>query len=266
MAALRRWVARAIDQLQGRPPQVRRPQRIFFIHIAKTAGTSMRQMLQIALGQRAIYPSNRDLALRADGGYPSQRELLGALPSVRPYRVLIGHYVAGIMHDLPVRHRTATMLRDPVQRSLSMLAHVERHRGLSPEAVLDSEELCAELIADHQTRLLAAEMPREFMHPAADSLDRALRTVAALDYVGITERFEESCRLFDAVFGTDVSSCRTEANVLRPGGRGLEEFIPRIEPLVTRDRVLYEAACGRFSRDLATITARPEAAERRRAA
>lgn len=240
--------------------------RIVFLHVPKTAGTSMRQMLQTSLGQRAVYPSNRDIALRADGCYPSHAEILRELPSVRPYRVLIGHYVAGIAHDLPVRHRTATMLREPVQRSLSMLAHVERHRGLTPEAVLDSEVLCRELITDYQTRLLAAEVPRDFMHPAADALERALRTVAALDYVGVTERFEESCRLFDAVFGTDVSRCRTEANVLRPGGRGLEEFIPRIEPLVSRDRVLYEAACGRLARDLATITTRPEAVERRRAA
>lgn len=240
--------------------------RILFIHVPKTAGTSMRQMLQVSLGERAVYPSNRDIARRADGCYPSHAEILRALPSVRPYRVLIGHFVAGLARDLPVRHRTATMLRDPVQRSLSMLAHVERHRGISPEAVLDSEELCAELITDHQTRLLGADAPRDFNNLTGASLNRALRTVAALDYVGITERFGESCRLFDAAFGTDVSSCRMQANVLRPGGRGLEEFIPRIEPLVTRDRVLYESACARFERELAAITSSPEAVGLRRAA
>lgn len=237
--------------------------RIFFIHLPKTAGTSMREMLQASLGWWAVYPSKRDIVRRPDGCYPSHAEILRALPAVRPYRVLIGHYVAGLAHDLPVKHRMATMLRDPVQRSLSMLAHVQLLRGIPPEAVLDSEELCDELITDHQTRFLGSDAPRDFTNRTDASLDLALRTVAALDSVGITERFDEACRLFDTVFGTNVSSCRRQSNVLRPGGRGLEKFIPRIEPLVTRDRVLYESACARFERDLA---ARPDALGLRRAA
>lgn len=255
----RQWPFRKRCRRDGNAP-------VLFIHVPKTAGTSMRQMLQISLGERAVYPSDRDIARRGSGGYPSRAELLRTLPSVRPYRVLIGHFVAGFAHDLPVRHRTATMLRDPVQRSLSMLAHVSRHRGLAPEAVLDSEALRDELITDHQTRLLGSRAPGEFANLTDATLERALRTLADLDYVGITEQFAASCRLFDAVFGTGVSHCRLQSNVLRPGGRGLEEFIPRIEPLVTRDRVLYEQACARFERDLAAITTLPGSGGLRRAA
>jgi len=227
--------------------------RILFIHVPKTAGTSIRMMLQIDLGMRAVYPSNADIARRADRGYPSPAEILTALASVRPYRVLIGHFVAGIATELPVRHRTATMLREPVQRALSMLAHLKRQKGLAPEAVLDSEALCTAHITDHQTRILGATVEREFHDLSDASLERALRTVANLDYVGVTERFADSCRLFDAVFGTGIARCRLETNVLRPDGRGLEEFIPRVEPLVSRDRLLYAEACRRFGRDLAAI-------------
>lgn len=250
---IRRLGLRAWSAPQGSAAAA--PSRILFIHVPKTAGTSIRQMLQIDLGKRAIYPSNADIARRADRGYPSHPEILAALSSVRPYRVLIGHFMAGIAADLPVRHRTATMLREPVQRALSMLAHLERHQGLAPEAVLASEALCTAYITDHQTRILGASVEREFGDLTDASLERALRTVADLDYVGITERFAESCRLFDATFGTGIARCRLETNVLRPGGRGLEEFIPRVEPLVSRDRVLYAQARLRFERDLAAIDA-----------
>ena len=138
------WTSSRVRRTAAEPP-------ILFVHVPKTAGTSMREMLQISLGKQAVYPNNRDIARRADGLYPTQAEILRSFPTLRPYRVLIGHFVAGLAHALPVRHRTATMLRDPVQRSLSMLAHAERHLGVSPKAVLDSERLCADLITDHQT-------------------------------------------------------------------------------------------------------------------
>jgi len=222
---------------------------IFFLHMPKTAGTSIRQMLQATLGARAVYPSDHDLRRRADRAYPTTTEMLRILPGVRPYRVLIGHFTAGVVHDLPVPHRAATMLRDPVQRSLSMLAHLQRHHGLAPEAVMDSEELCVAHIADYQTALLGADGDRDLDAMTDARLDRALNNLAAFEFVGLTEQFAESCRRFDGLFGTTISVAIRRVNVLRPEGRGLERFIPRIEPLVARDRVLYERACTMFACD-----------------
>ncbi|MFM7108669.1 MAG: hypothetical protein ACKOZU_08750 [Planctomycetaceae bacterium] len=238
----RRWALSKRYRRDGKPP-------VLFVHVPKTAGTSLRRMLQASLGMQAVYPSDADLARRKDGGYPLAAEVLRELPTIRPYGVLVGHFVAGIVRHLPVPHRAATMLRDPVQRSLSMLAHLHVHRGLSPKAVMESEYLRSNHIADYQTRLLGAEHEEEFDHATDAHLERALRNLEAFEFVGITERFPESCRWFDRLFGTAVSSVIRESNVLRPGGRGYEEFIPSIEPLVARDRVLYERACARFDRD-----------------
>jgi len=152
MAALRRWVARAIDQLQGRPPQVRRPQRIFFIHIAKTAGTSMRRMLEREFGAQLVYPGSPHLRRIPDACYP------------------------------------------------------------------------------HGSAMLA----------------RATRRLETLDFVGLTERFGESCALFDARFGTAVSRSVRRDLVHRPEGSELAEFIPRLEPFLEHDRALYERAQAAF--------------------
>jgi hypothetical protein len=60
--------------------------------------------------------------------------------------------------------------------------------------------------------------------------------------VGITERFAESCRVFDAHFGTTIARNYKRENVRRPDGREHDELISLVRPFVRRDFVLYERA------------------------
>lgn len=237
---------------------------ILFIHLPKAAGTSMRHSLEAALGSANVYPSADDFRSRGDSRYPKAWEILRDYASIRPYRVLIGHFPAGLKDALPVPHRTAVILRNPVQRSLSLLAHLARHGGTSPQEVLASDTLRQRLV-DMQTRMMAARIGTGMGEVTDATLEQAIHNLDTFDFVGLTERFADSCRLFDVRFGTRVADTMRQSNVLRPGGRGFEEFIPLVEPLVARDRVLYERARARFEKDLAAAV--PAAAEvRRRAA
>ena len=124
---------------------------------------------------------------------------------IPPHNVLTGQVTAAMADMLPCPYRTATILREPVQRSLSML-------GQSDGAMLA----------------------------------RATRRLETLDFVGLTERFVESCALFDARFGTAVSRSVRRELVHRPEGSELAEFIPRLEPFLEHDRALYERAQAAF--------------------
>lgn len=245
----------------GRRAAVEPP--ILFIHVPKTAGTSMRHSLEATLGSTRVYPSDHDIGRRADGCYPTAAEILKNYASIRPYRVLIGHFPAGLKDELPVPHRTAVILRDPVQRVLSLLAHLDRCSGIAPATALADSHLRSR-IEDRQTKFMAARVDEPPDVAGNLMLERALDNLDAFDFVGLTERHADSCRLFDSCFGTAVSGCPRQSNVLRPGGRGLEEFIPLVEPLVARDRVLYEQAKARFEQDLAAAS--PAAGTLRRAA
>jgi hypothetical protein len=79
-----------------------------------------------------------------------------------------------------------------------------------------------------------------------DALARAVGRLKSVDFVGITERFAESCRIFDRLFDTRISKSIQRIHVFRPEGTELQEHMPRIEPLVQRDQVLYDAALARF--------------------
>ena len=231
---------------------------ILFLHMPKTAGTSLRRMLQASLGMNAVYPSDEELSIRPNGWYPSEAEILETFPSLRPYFCITGHFSAAIVDRLPRPHRTAVFLRDPIQRSLSALAHFHHTTGTPPDRLLDDEEFVTRSIRDHQTIRLGNKEPR--MPPAGDTriLERALDVIDAFGFVGLTERFRESCMLFDSTFGTMIGAAVRKENVLRPNGTEFSELLPRILPLVNLDRVLYERAVARFTIDTQRIqTATP---------
>jgi hypothetical protein len=232
---------------------------LLIIHIAKTAGTSLRRMLQAELGMPAIYPSDRDLVKLPHGWYRSGRDILENHHTLPPHRVLIGHFAAELADRLPIPYSTAAFVRDPLQRSLSCLAHFERHYGRPPTELLRDTDFIGTQILDYQTKVLGGRGITDLHeHCEIDdaTLSRAIARIGRLDFVGITERSPESFELFDRRFGTHIAQHQVRENVLRPEGRELSELLPRIEELVRRDRVLYEAAVARLEIDLAAAPAR----------
>jgi len=93
-------------------------QPLFFIHIPKTAGTSLRAALEPALGERLVraYPPGNRIALK-DG------------------QVLFGHYSFGVHKRADCEPNYATVLRDPVSRVCSWYSFMrETNHPLSETA------------------------------------------------------------------------------------------------------------------------------------
>jgi hypothetical protein len=249
MSRLKRWIEGTFGGIQGRIATTRRPERILVIHIAKTAGTSLRRMLQDEYGPRLVYPGDFHLRYLPNGWYPLGSEMLRGYGEIPTHNVLVGHFTAAMADMLPRRYQTATFLREPIQRSLSMLGQFSRTLKLPVSALLEDAQFMEANIADYQTRILGADGvcdPAQVETIDDEVLDRAIRRLETLDFVGLTERFAESCAVFDARFRTGVSQFIRREVVHRPEGRELSEYIPRIEPFLGRDLVLYETAVARF--------------------
>lgn len=243
------WIRENRQWFHDRIATLKRPDRILVVHIPKTAGTSLRRMLQEEYGPRLVYPGDPHLKRLPNGQYLSSRQLLRDFRSLPPHNVLVGHVTASLADRLPATYRTVAFLRDPVQRSLSLLNHLSKVTGLPIASLLDDASCMATRVSDFQTRILGAEGvsdPWE-VEPADDRmLARAIERLDTMDFIGLTERFEDSCRIFDERFGTKISRFVRRDNVLRQEGNELSELIPRIEPYVQRDRMLYETAVARF--------------------
>jgi hypothetical protein len=249
MSRLKRWVERTLGHVQGRIATAWRPERILVIHIAKTAGTSLRRMLQDEYGPRLVYPGDFYLGRLPNGWYPLGSEMLRNYANIPPHNVLVGHFTAAMADMLPRSYQTATFLREPIQRSLSMLGQLSRTMKIPVPTLLEDAQFMADNIADYQTRILGAEGvcdPAQVRVVDDTILARAVARLETLDFVGLTERFEESCAVFDARFRTSISQFIRREVVHRPEGRELSEYSSRIEPFLERDRVLYEKAVAHF--------------------
>ncbi len=109
--------------------------KILIIHIAKTAGASLRRMLEREYGAKHIYPGSFYLKRFDRGSYPMGSQMLRDYAGFPPHKVLVGHFTAAMADMVPVPYQTATFLREPIQRSLSMLSHFS-HKLHIPVATL----------------------------------------------------------------------------------------------------------------------------------
>ena len=128
----------------------------------KTGGTSFAFQLRKQFQPREVYPTvGFDLRDETDvAGYVSISRLLRLSPERRAdIRVYTGHFpfVASELLDLDLVN--LTLLRDPVDRTISLLKHFKRvsklYHSKPLEEIYDDPFVFAHFIENHQTRLFS---------------------------------------------------------------------------------------------------------------
>jgi Sulfotransferase family len=190
------------------------PQRFFFVHLQKTAGTALFRRLRIQFGLRAVYPmpeyqGSPETSLGVD-------ELRRRWAEHRDdIRVVTGHFPLCVTELLDAPFTTFTVLREPVERALSFLRHQRQEEPRFHDATLEeiyADPVCREgLIRNHMVRMLSLtvdEMTEGALTPVVVDdarLERAQANLAhRIDVVGVQERFEEFCEELTARFGWDL--------------------------------------------------------------
>ncbi len=150
---------------------------IISIHIPKTGGTSFRNALEQVYGTGLWLNYGDDFSF--DAVPPGTECIHGHIPGDAYTHVFPGHQVA-------------TLVRHPVQRVVSNYYHLLRSRDPQHPAghLLRRERFSLldfagdESVRNEATRYIARREPEDF------------------DFVGITERYEESLLLYAKTFGT----------------------------------------------------------------
>jgi hypothetical protein len=248
---------------------------IIFLHIGKTAGSSLRSVLRRQVRRTQVLEFRAPLPepgrLRREGGL----DAFAAIPEAERARarLVMGHAPYGLHELIPRPSTYVTMLRDPVELVVSLYRYILRTpkhilhdelrlRGLSLEEFVTSG---LSLETDNsQTRAIAGDVTTPF----GGCDDAMLATATAhleerFAVVGLTERFDESLLLMGRAFGWTRLSY-VAANVA-PAAEKAAPSAEAVELIRTTNRLdveLYGWATERLERAIADDPAFEETLER----
>lgn len=224
-------------------------ERFFFLHLHKTAGTALWARLQHHFAEEELYPAP------GDGTAPNRTLVVEDLLEVwgrrqAEIRVVTGHFPLCTTELLGGGFRTFTVLRDPVERTLSAIRH---HRELHQsdeelEAIYD-EPLRQLLVRNHMTKMLSLtvdEMTDGLLSTVdftPGRLERAKQALGTIDVVGIQPRFDAFCDALGERFDWDLGPPRI-ANTTQPM-EVTDAFRERIAEENADDIALYNHALER---------------------
>jgi len=236
---------------------------IFFIHIMKTAGTSLRKMLTESLDESLTYPNDKDLSKTKNRFYPSLSEIIEQMESgdLRDFQILCGHYPFFLGELVFKEPKYIVFLRDPVTRTISMIEHrklkTPEYRKLSYEEILENQTFVDNQLRNYQTKVFAfkgieqcdrdTNMPLELND---ENFKLALDRIDKVDVIGITERFNESISLVEKEFGFSFDK-RLHANRGAYDLQLTNGVRQKIMDINEYDLALYDYAKSRFLKSIA---------------
>jgi len=138
--------------------------KFFFIHVMKTGGTSFVDIIGANFGARQRYPdvcieSDSDLFRRVEA-YLFVPRLVEEVNSLGGrLRMVRGHVPYAVRSLLKDSYIALTLLREPVERTLSYLKHCRRyhveHLGKDLEEIYEDAWFNATFIRDYQTKIFS---------------------------------------------------------------------------------------------------------------
>ncbi len=239
---------------------------MIFLHIGKTAGTTMRRILRRQYAtDEILLIRNREVRGRGtDPSRPNREQTLEYFSELsereraRP-RLIIAHTIFGLHRWVPGPSTYVTLLRDPVSLTISQYSYVARNPRhplyeniASRYPTLDTYVRSGVALEtdNSQIRAISGDTSTPFGGCTEAMLETAKANIEGhFAVVGLTERFDESLMLFRRAFGWS-NLYYVKTNVTRLAQKETVSSATRafIEEQNHLDRELYRWAEERFRR------------------
>ena len=231
--------------------------KLFFIHIPKTAGTTFRSALNTIVSDKYCFP--RVKQIRLSKIYSNIDQFAnGDVPFSKDVKLVYGHYPFAVSTLFPHIPRKIVFLRNPIERCISYIFHLKRvYPDKSIEQIF---KIANSQMNNYQVRFLAdnnTSILNCFKGKAVNikALENAKKNLKSCDVIGISERFSESITLCEKTLGLTFK----KINFLNEGTNKnhdllTEEQFDYIVKNNTLDLLLYEYGLFLFNRRLSEIT------------
>jgi hypothetical protein len=218
---------------------------IVSIHIPKTAGKSFRLRLEAAYGARMLSDYADWIGLDSPEVLAQRAEQAAKMRArrddiARDYDLIYGQFIADkYLGQFPATEFTA-FFREPCQRAVSHYEFLLRHPDLDHPLVRRF----------HETRPPLPELLKAV--PNYQSIYVGRLSIEDFAMVGLTEQYERSVALFEAVFRRKLPPETERANVNPHRNNAVYAIDPAVKQAVETyspaDVELYRRACERFAR------------------
>ncbi len=228
--------------------------KFIFIHIEKTAGNSLRHVLENNFSLHEIYHVyENSLQLNDFRCFPRQRK--------DAVKLFIGHFGFGVHRRLGLsQFRYATVLREPVERVISLYYYLKRAVDHARHPVVKNmtleEFVCSGILPfvdNGQTRRISGELDVPFKGLTEAALDKAKGNLEShFSVVGLLERFDETLVLLQEEYSLqDMDYLHKNVSMQRPAVYDISETSRTLVERFNRlDMELYRYASQRFSRQV----------------
>lgn len=224
-----------------------------YIHIPKTAGTTLREIVKQQYPEGVV-----DLDVIDPAAYPDFLPPLVAPLTTANSKIkwVNGHFSMRVKNYFPATTKYVTLLRQPVEQVVSHYHYIRRYPG-HPLHQLVIRMTLAEFIEHPATRWnVCNPQTRQLSTVDTADLREARKNLHRyFPVAGIVERFEESVFLMKKNFSWgDVHFKKYNVNPARPAADSYpEKVIKRIRQLTDLDHLLYEKALLRLEEQLAAL-------------
>jgi hypothetical protein len=215
------------SEIPGSTRRSKQQERFFFIHIQKTAGTSLRQHLLANFDASEVYPPRVEGKIWAYLTYYLHGNLLTELTAERQslYRLFHGHMPFAVTQRLSLEKTptTFTILREPVARTLSVLGQKKRHRpeyaDASFEEIYSDPSIFEGQILNHQAKIFAVPENTNLLsgydpYPVGTlELETAKKNLAKVDVIGLQSDMPSFLTELERSFGWKLLESSAWKNV-----------------------------------------------------
>ena len=179
-------------------------EKLIFLHIPKTAGTSLRALIEQA------YSPEECLFLYSQFEPDVFAAIQQALPKAK---VLYGHVCYGVHETLGISAKYVTFLRNPIDRIVSFYSHNARSPGMMWYAAIQAGMTLRDMVEsevsfetnNHITRILTSYAPTNMLDDDAVLAQAIMNLHRHFCLVGCSETLETAVQTLKTAFAWQVS-------------------------------------------------------------